>query len=412
MFRHTIYGALVASILIAPAALVAGEEKAAPEEASSLVEALAKGKPVLSFRYRYENVSDDGVASGKDANASTLRTVVGYKSLPFKGWSAYIEAENVLVVGDDDDYRNLGAAHLSNGVTNRPVIADPAITEINQAFIQWQGSGNKLRLGRQEVLLGDHRYVGHVGWRQNHQSYDAFTFSSAGHDRVSFFYGYLDNANRITGANLNMESHLLNVGLKLGSAGKLTAYGYLLDFDTAIGLSTQTFGLEFAGKHKLDGGNSLLYELELADQSDAGNNPNNVSAGYRFAMLGAAFKSITVKVGYEILEGSPGNGRFTTPLATLHKFNGWADKFLNTPGTGLEDIYIQLGGKIGKIGWTLFYHDFSAETGSANYGDELDIQLVYKSPKKQVFGLKGALYSADSHSADTDKWMLFTAYKI
>ena len=28
-----------------------------------------------------------------------------------------------------------------------------------------------------------------------------------------------------------------------------------------------------------------------------------------------------------------------TPLATLHKFNGWADLFLTTPNAGLEDAY-------------------------------------------------------------------------
>ncbi len=417
MFRITVCGALVAALLLVLAAPVAGQEKAAPEgakpaseEPSSLGEALKKGKPVLSFRYRYEDVTDDAVGD-KQARASTLRTVVGYQTLPYKGWSAYLEAENVSVLGDDD-YRNVGAGDLSNGVTDRPVVADPALTEINQAFVQWQGSGNKLRLGRQEILLGDHRYVGHVGWRQNHQSFDAFSFSNTANDRVSFFYGFIENANRITGANLEMASHLANVGFKLGAAGKLTLYGYLLDFDDAVALSTQTLGVEFAGKHKLSGGTSMLYELEFADQSDAGDNPNNVSAGYRFAMLGAAFKKVTVKVGYEVLEGSPGDGRFTTPLATLHKFNGWADKFLNTPATGLEDFYLQLGGKIGKVGWTLFYHDFSADTGGASYGDEIDLQLLYKSSWNQTFGLKGALYSADSHAADTDKWMLFTAYKI
>ena len=417
MFRQTVCGMLAASLFLALAAPVASEEKTAPkgakpapEEASSLGQALKKGKPVLSFRYRYEDVTDDAVGD-KHARASTLRTVVGYETLPYKGWSAYLEAENVSVLGNDD-YRNLGAGSLGNGVTDRPVVADPALTEINQAFVQWQGGGNKLRLGRQEVLLGDHRFVGHVGWRQNHQSFDALSYSNTAHDRVSFFYGFLDNANRITGANLEMASHLANVGIKLGAAGKLTLYGYLLDFDTAVALSTQTFGAELAGKRKLSEDTSFLYELEFADQSDAGDNPFDVSAGYRFVMLGAAFKKVTVKVGYEVLEGSPGDGRFTTPLATLHKFNGWADKFLNTPATGLEDLYLQLSGKIGKVSWTVFYHDFSADTGGASYGDELDLQLLYKSRWKQVFGLKGALYSAEDHAADTDKWMLFTAYKI
>jgi hypothetical protein len=34
---------------------------------------------------------------------------------------------------------------------------------------------------------------------------------------------------------------------------------------------------------------------------------------------------------------------FTTPLATLHKFQGWADKFLTTPVNGLADLYVNAG---------------------------------------------------------------------
>lgn len=34
----------------------------------------------------------------------------------------------------DDEYRNAGAGALSNGVTGRPVIADPVGTQINQAL--------------------------------------------------------------------------------------------------------------------------------------------------------------------------------------------------------------------------------------------------------------------------------------
>lgn len=82
------------------------------------------------------------------------------------------------------------------------------------------------------------------------------------------------------------------------------------------------------------------------------------------------------------------------------------------PATGLEDLYLQLSGKVGKVGWTVFYHDFSADTGGAGYGDEIDLQLLYKAPWNQVFGLEGAFYSADDFSSDTDKWMLWTSYKI
>ena len=50
---------------------------------------------------------------------------------------------------------------------DRPVVADPADTEINQALIRYQGDKWRVAAGRQEILLGDVRFVGNVGWRQN-----------------------------------------------------------------------------------------------------------------------------------------------------------------------------------------------------------------------------------------------------
>ena len=44
-----------------------------------------------------------------------------------------------------------------------------------------------------------------------------------------------------------------------------------------------------------------------------------------------------MKLGFERLEGN-GTVALQTPLATLHAFNGWADKFLSTPANGLRDV--------------------------------------------------------------------------
>ena len=44
------------------------------------------------------------------------------------------------------------------------------------------------------------------------------------------------------------------------------------------------------------------------------------------------------------MEGNGVKG-FTTPLATLHKFQGWADKFLATPVNGIEDEYVNLSAR-------------------------------------------------------------------
>src|SRR5690606_33539934 len=114
-------------------------------------------------------------------------------------------------------------------------------------------------------------------------------------------------------------------------------------------------------------GLTLLYRAEIATQSDYGNSPFDYTATYYVGEFGAKFGTVTAKVGYEVLGADNGRG-FQTPLATLHAFNGFADMFLTTPGTGIEDLYFSLGTQIAGVNLTAFYHDFSAETGGADYG--------------------------------------------
>ena len=46
-------------------------------------------------------------------------------------------------------------------------------------------------------------------------------------------------------------------------------------------------------------------------------------------------KNAYLKLGYEVLEGGNAAGKaFRTPLATLHKFQGWADKFIGPSTSG------------------------------------------------------------------------------
>ena len=374
------------------------------EEAASFKEMVQKGKAKVSLRYRYETVEDP--LFGDDGQASTLRTTLSLQSATYRGWSAFLEAENVLDIGLDDEHNNLGAGSLNNGVRDRPAIADPEITEVNQAYIRYESGTFHLNLGRQAINLGDQRFVGAVGWRQNHQTFDAARLGfKVGQTEIT--YAFLENVNRIFGDNLAMASHLLNVGWS-GSAGKLTLYGYLLDYDRLPLLSTSTYGAEFAGKA---GKNvKFHYEAEYAKQSDAGDNPRDVDAGYYHGMVGIGSAAFTGKVGLEVLEGDPNDGRFLTPLATLHKFNGWADIFLNTPSTGLEDRYLQILGKAGAVSWTAIYHDFTSNTGNFGYGTEIDAQLVYTTRWNQAFGLKGAFYDADTLARDIDKIWLWTSY--
>lgn len=373
----------------------------------TLADALEDGEVGVELRYRFEDVSEDAFA--QDAHASTLRTTLSYRTGSWRGWSLHLEAENVTELGFEDQFANRGAGSLSNGVFDRPVIADPELTEANQAYLRYATGDTRVDLGRQEIALGDQRFVGPVGWRQNHQSFDALRVHTEDLGPVTLDYAFVDTTNRVFGDDRAMASHLLYAGWQL-PLGTLTGYGFFLDYDRVdLALSTDTFGLEWQGERTF-GERKVLFEGEWAHQTDGGDNPEDVDAGYLHLVLGGGLPAGTARVGWEVLEGSPEDGAFRTPLATLHAWNGWADKFLVTPITGLEDLYVTLAGKAGAVGWTVTWHDFSAESAGMDYGTELDLQLSYRSGWGQLFGVKGAFYDADQLSTDTEKIWLWTAY--
>ena len=401
-------------VLLTTPMVLAGEdgkdEKKA--EADNLLEALMKGTVSLNLRYRYENVADDLVPD-KDAHASTLRTALGYRTLPWFGVSAFLEAENVTVLGNDL-YNNKGAGSLWNGVDDRPVVADPALTEINQVYLDVRTIPDTiLRAGRDEIILDNQRFVGNVGWRQNHQSFDALSIGNESIPHTRLTYIYMANVNRIFGDNKRMKSSLFNAKVTGCPYADFTLYYYYLDYDKEAdyGASTGTFGGRLDGDWAADEDWKINYDFEYAKQNDIANNPYDVDAEYYRLQAGFGYtKAFSFTIGHEVLGGSPEDGSFSTPLATLHKFNGWADRFLNTPENGLTDTYVALGSNLGAFTLKGAYHWFKADEGSANYGNEIDLLASWKSSWKQVFALKAAIYDADEFSQDVTKVMFFTAW--
>jgi len=225
-------------------------------------------------------------------------------------------------------------------------------------------------------------------------------------------YAYVDKVNRIVGDRKDMGSHLFEADISLGKGGTLAAYAFLLDYDEQAdaGLSTSTYGIRYFGSWNFGDAAKGLWDFAFADQSDYGDNPNTVDAVYWRAEVGANFSGWTFKVGREVLGGSPEDGKFTTPLATLHKWNGWADQFLATPANGLVDTTLLVSTAVKKVKLIAIYHIFEADTGDADYGSELDLLAVYVTDWKQKFGLKVALYDADQHKTDTNKVMLWTSW--
>ncbi|PCI57257.1 MAG: hypothetical protein COB36_03040 [Alphaproteobacteria bacterium] len=365
-------------------------------------------------RYRYEFVDQDGIA--EDARASTIRTNIGFKTGEYKDFQALFEAQLVQTLGANDFNDTV------NGNTNFPTVADPNTAEINQLWLSWGGLPNtKITAGRQGINLDNQRYIGTVGWRQNDQTFDSVLITNSSIPNLALAYGYVWNVNRINGGDhplgdLDTKTHAAHASYNVADWITVTGYGYWLDIDLAPSLSSKTYGVRLTGKTAINNDWSFFYEAEVATQSDHGNNTASYDEEYYHISPGISGHGFTLQAGYEVL-GGDGTDSFKTPLATGHKFNGWADKFLSTPANGLEDAYIKASYKFSNVSQyidgtsiTAVYHEFDGnETG--DYGSELDLAVKksFTLPEGQPFEklnfvVKYADYNAeDAPYTDTQK---------
>jgi len=403
--------AMLATIFSAANLLLFSPVVFAAPSSSDLVTAFTDGQVKLAFRYRYEFVDQDNTL--RNANASTLRTRVTFKTADFQDLSFLVQLDDVRPI-IASDYNS-----LRNGKTQYSVVADPKGTDLNQLAVIYQGFSNtEITAGRQRIIRGNHRFVGNVGWRQNPQTFDALSVNINPNEQLKLFYSYVDQVNRIFGPEdgtptdvFDSQSHLFDASYTFGVHATVIAYGYLLDFDNAAAASSDTFGVRLAGKIGVSDDLKIKYVAEFATQQDAGDNPNNYHADYLRVEIGTDFSGFGVNLGYEVLGGSTVAGQsFQTPLATLHGQNGWTDQFLSTPAGGLEDAFISVSATLLSAKMKLVYHRYSAETGGMDYGDEINFVANWVLSKNYSVMAKLGLYSADEFTVDTSKyWMMFSA---
>lgn len=404
--RHTRTVALAQ--LLAVSVLLPGPVAA---DEGGLADAVAAGNASLGLRYRYEFVDQDSF--DENANASTLRIRLNYTTAQWNRWSGFIELDHVMEVIADNF--NSGAGTSGPSRDKYPVVADPEGSDLNQLYLQFNGEGGwQAKLGRQRILLDDQRFVGGVGWRQNEQTYDSLSFEIKTLGPAKLFYSYVSNVNRIFGDSVpagssSHNTHLLNANLQLSDAWSLVAYAYLIDDEDIAAFSTSTFGARFSGSIG-SGDRKLALTGEYAVQSDYADAPVAYDTDYYRAEAIWKGAKFSVGGGFESL-GSDDGQAFRTPLATLHAFNGWADQFLATPGDGLEDLYLKLAWAGATWNAQLAWHDFSAQSGSGDYGSEIDVSAGRKLGDRYGLLLKLAMFEADAVAyADTTKaWVMLTA---
>lgn len=406
----------VSKISIVALSVAAGVLAPQAHAREGVIDFLKEGEIDLSLRHRVEVVDQD--TFDRNATASTLQALLGYKSKKVGDFHVYGQFRYVTNFGTDKFNSTV------NGRTDRPVVADPEAAEIDQGYLAYTGiPGTTITVGRRKLAWGNKRFVSKLVWRQNHRSFDGITLESKLSDRVDIKYSYAFNVNRAFTndspvGNFDANIHLANVNIDLGAIGKATVYGYSLDMNDpfALPLSTQTAGFNLTGKQPIGQGVKIGYTFEAATQRDIKDNPLDVSAEYLRIEPSLHVGAFQFRAGLEIL-GGDGTRGFQTPLALLHAFNGWADQFVVTPDNGLEDYYAEAKYRFNNtdsfldgMNVTVAYHDFSSDVNGQHYGDEFDAAI-----SKKLFGTvtalaKVAVYNADEFSTDTTKfWFQLSA---
>ena len=356
-----------------------------------------KYKGEIRPRYEYANVK----ANKKDAGqALTARTHLSFTATLFG-------VENLSGSVGVQSVNNFGYTNYSLPSTNPKkydVINDPQAAMISEASIDYKMGKTKMHAGRSQLNIDNQRFIGTVGWRQLERSYDTVSVKDNSVKNLelmgAWLYGYAGVGGTTT---TETSSAIIHASYKVMDELKVTAYGYLL------ASRNDTYGLALTGK--ADVGAKLSYRAEYAIQKDPSleYRVENVKAdaSYINLDLGAVFSGVIAGVNYESLSGSDASGKtsFNPALGTNHKFNGWADVFYvggaGLPAGGLNDANLRLGYKAKGLGKVLaVYHDFKSNTGSENYGSEIDALYANKIPG--VKNLKGLLKAAFYTAGDGD----------
>ena len=378
---------------------------------SGLPAFISDGKIVGNARYRFESVDQANLA--RTASASTFRTRLGFETGAVSGFRAYADFESIVHLGDDRFNDTV------NGKGSFPVVADPEALELNQAYLSYGSEFISFKAGRQRIIHDGARFIGNVGFRQNEQTYDAVEVKAVPLEGWEASYGYLWKVHRIFGdqnaaGEFDSNSHMLRLDGQVPGGIKTTAYAYLLDLSAAA-LSTQTYGLSASAAPKLSDDWTLTARLEYAHQSDFADNPFDLSLDYLGAEVGLGTGPFKFALGYEGLDGNGQRG-FSTPLATLHKFQGFADVFLVTPASGIDDIYVTASYALPKASWyqggrlAVWYHDFSAQQGGDSLGSEFNALAAMRVTTNVSVEAKLALYDGTSTLPSRDKFWFAVTY--
>lgn len=371
-------------------------------------------KPRVSFdaRTRYQSIQRDLETDGE---ALTLRLEATVE-LDIAPKTVLIgELEGVIALIDEFD----DGTRPESGL---PFIPDPNGLELNRLAITTEAIDQvRVTAGRQTLALDDWRFIGAFPFRQNQQTFDAVRFETTAIGPGTLDLGYFGRVLRPLGADnpggrFTGDSFYANYNVQT-PVGRLTAFHYSLDLETGPEgverqiLSNQVTGTRLFGRQHWDDF-GVVWDFAYARQSDHAGNPEEFDADYILAQFTVEPGRSGFTLRAETLGSDNGQG-FQTPLASLHRFQGFADQFLQTPDDGVQDISLLARHDLGQLGVFqnvrafVRHHWFESDVGDNPFGTEWNFSISGQVGDVSV-SVEYADYNADTFSTDTRVLFLTT----
>ena len=367
------------------------------EKAVNFEEVFTKGVYDVKLRlaYEYSDLDNGSVSPGKGL---VLSSYAGFRTAEYEGFSLYAQVHNLWKL--DDEYNDLRGKYAGDN----DVIADPDGTRIQQLYTDLTMiPDTKIRIGRQEIVLDDVRFIGNIGFRNTAQAFDAITLTNTSIKDTTIFLGYSENVASILFKENEYDGIFMGNVKYTGIKGHTqTAFAYLVDRDEDEGVAgpsiahdAATYGTRFTGWFDEFG-----YDLTYAHQTDW-KDTDDLSLNFFQGILSYKMGKLTPAIGYSYIQGADNANEkaFSTLFSTAHKWNGWADQFLSTNAgglvNGLQDINASLTYKNWETTFRFSYHYFDTtddNTFGGAYGQEVDFLVVKKLNKNLTASAKVAYY--------------------
>lgn len=429
------------------------EEAALPEY--TFMDAIKTGKNMTSFRLRYEHVAQEGLQPTnysnaantlnpgrndklKDADALTVRSLIGWQTAPYKNFSVAVQLIDVSKLQDDfndgtNGFRINGASNQNSKIQYAKIV-DPDFTDINQLYIDWTGIKNtRVRLGRQAVNLDNVRFIGDIAFRQVMQVFDGVSVFNKTIPDTEVFLAHFEEVTQITSVQRGGDLDIANVRYRISPSEFLVGYAYLSNMsDLGYGnawfgaatlnnngqpnltadQSNKTLGLRLDGTHPFNPNFRAHYTAEYAKQTDYSGGDKRIDAHYYKLGGGLGWDNFNMRIDQELLSSNDNKYAFQTPYGTNHLFQGWVDKFLATPRSGIQDTFVTATYKYEDFLFFADYHlidsdeDFNTVGGGANtngnrYGKEWNAAVTYNVNKHVMTKLEYGKFTEDDHYAAT-----------